>query len=394
MTTLTKTMEKLRSNQPLAGMRVATCLHVTKETSVLAMGLKTLGAEVSLAAANPLSTQNNIAAYLTSEGINVFAWRDQSPAEYQDCIRSILSNKPDIVMDDGSDTHVAVHDEEAFKGLKPLGGTEETTTGVTRLRALEKSGRLRYPVIAVNNAYTKYLFDNRYGTGQSTFDGILRATSLLMAGKRIVVCGYGWVGKGIALRARGLGGLVYVTEVDPVRALEARMDGFEVATMEKASQLGDIFVTATGQTHIIRQEHIRMMKDGAILANAGHFDVEIDVAGLEEMVDPAAKRIVRPNLEEFLFKDGRRIYVIGRGRIANLVAAEGHPPEVMALSFSNQLLSAVYIAKNHSSLEKRIHNVPPEIDRQVAQNALEALGIKIDTPTEEQVRYSQSWVID
>ncbi|MBI4258468.1 MAG: adenosylhomocysteinase, partial [Thaumarchaeota archaeon] len=378
MQSLTKTIDKLKIEKPLEGRRVAVCLHVTKETSVLIMGLKALGADVSLAAANPLSTQNDIAAYLDSQGVNVYAWRGETSEEYGDCIVSILSHKPEIVMDDGSDAHVTIHEEKQFRGLSPLGGTEETTTGVTRLRALEKDGKLRYPVIAVNNAYTKYLFDNRYGTGQSTFDGILRATSLLVAGKRVVICGYGWVGKGIALRAKGLGASVYVTEVDPLRALEARMDGLEVTTMSNAAKIGDIFITTTGQTGVIRQEHFGLMRDGAILANAGHFDVEIDVRGLEAMVDPrGGQRVVRQNLEEFRLKGGKRLYLIAKGRIANLVAAEGHPPEVMALSFSNQLLSAVHIAKNHGKMQKKIHNVPEDIDRQVARNALEALGIEI-----------------
>lgn len=394
MQTLTKTIDKLKVEKPLEGRRVSACLHVTKETSVLIMGLKTLGADVALAAANPLSTQNEIAAYLASEGAHVYAWRGQTPGEYMECVRNILSHKPAIIIDDGSDAHITLHEEEQFRNLTPLGGTEETTTGVTRLKALEKEGKIRYPVIAVNNAYTKHLFDNRYGTGQSTFDGILRATSLLIAGKRVVICGYGWVGKGMALRAKGLGASVYVTEVDPLRALEARMDGLEVTVINNAAKIGDIFITTTGQTGVIRPEHFSLMKDGAILANAGHFDVEIDVRGLEAMADPkVGKRTVRPNLEEFNLKNGKRIYLIGKGRIANLVAAEGHPPEVMALSFSNQLLSAVHIAKNHSKMQKKVQNVPEEIDKQVARNALEALGIEIDSQTEEQIRYAQSYVI-
>jgi adenosylhomocysteinase len=391
MPTLTRTVKKLAEQKPLKGRSVAVCLHVTKETSVLVLGLKTLGADVYLAAANPLSTQDEIAAYLASEGVHVFAWRGENAEEYQECIRSVLRSRPDIVMDDGSDMHVTVHEEPEFDNLQIIGGTEETTTGIIRLKALENSGKMRYPIIGVNNAFTKYLFDNRYGTGQSTIDGILRATSLLIAGKKVVVCGYGWVGRGIAMRAHGMGGLVSVTEADPFRALEARMDGYEVMPIAEAAKVGDIFVTATGQYHIIRGEHFPTMKDGAILANAGHFNVEIDVEALEKA--KVQKTKVRRNLDEYLLEDGRKIYLVGEGRIANLVAAEGHPPEVMSLSFSNQLLSAVYITRHENKMEKRVNNVPTEIDRQVAVTALEAMGIKIDTLTEEQNKYASSWVV-
>ena len=391
MPALTRTITKLADQKPLKGLTAAVCLHITKETSVLVMGLKTLGADVYLAAANPLSTQDDIAAYLASQGVHVFAWRGQNSQEYQECIRDILRSKPDIIMDDGADTHVTIHEEVEFKNLKAIGGTEETTTGIIRLKALEKSGKMRYPIIGVNNAYTKHLFDNRYGTGQSTIDGILRATSLLLAGKKIVVCGYGWVGKGIAMRARGMGGLVIVTEIDPFRAIEARMDGYEVIPIAEAAKIGDIFVTATGQYHIIRGEHLSVMNDGAILANAGHFNVEIDVDALEKL--KKKKTTPRRNVDEYLLKNGKKIYLVGEGRIANLVAAEGHPPEVMSLSFSNQLLSAVYLSQHKGKLEKRVNNVPIEIDRQVAINALEAMGIQIDTPTEEQVKYGESWIV-
>lgn len=392
MPALTRTITKLADQKPLKGLTAAVCLHITKETSVLVMGLKTLGADVYLAAANPLSTQDDIAAYLASQGVHVLAWRGQNSLEYQECIRDILRSKPDIIMDDGADTHVTIHEEAEFKNLKVIGGTEETTTGIIRLKALEKSGKMRYPIIGVNNAYTKHLFDNRYGTGQSTIDGILRATSLLLAGKKIVVCGYGWVGKGIAMRARGMGGLVIVTEIDPFRAIEARMDGYEVIPIAEAAKIGDIFITATGQYHIIRGEHLSVMNDGAILANAGHFNVEIDVDALEKL-KKKEKTTPRRNVDEYLLKNGRKIYLVGEGRIANLVAAEGHPPEVMSLSFSNQLLSAVYLSQHKGKLEKRVNNVPIEIDRQVAVNALEAMGIQIDTPTEEQVKYGESWVV-
>lgn len=389
MQILAKTVEKLEKQKPLDGIRVGFCLHITKETSVLATGAKRLGADVSMCAANPLSTQDDIAAFLVSEGIKVYAWRGETKQEYRDCIRSVIRDKPSIVTDDGADAHTTLHSEKEFSNLKPLGGTEETTTGVIRLKALHDDGLLRYPVIAVNNAYTKHLFDNRYGTGQSTIDGILRATGLLFAGKNFVVCGYGWVGRGVANSARGLNARVIVTEVDPVKALEAHMDGFTVVPVQEAAKIGDIFVTATGQTGVVRGEHIESMKDGAILANAGHFDVEVDTKYLE--THSKSKREVRSNLEEYTLKSGKKVYLIGQGRIANLVAAEGHPPEVMALSFSNQLLSIIYIAKNHSKMKKAIHDVPKEIDSQIAINSLEAMGIKIDKLTEEQIKYAKSW---
>ncbi|GBC72725.1 Adenosylhomocysteinase [archaeon HR04] len=390
MPILAKSIDRLKDGSPLHGIKVAFCLHVTKETSVLVMGAKTLGADVSLCAANPLSTQDDVAAFLASQGIDVYAWRDESMDEYYSCIRSVLANRPTTITDDGSDMHVLYHKE--FKGksnYKPIGGTEETTTGVIRLRALAAEGQLAYPVIAVNNAYTKHLFDNRYGTGQSTIDGILRATSILLAGKVVVVAGYGWVGKGIANRARGMGARVIVTEVDPIKALEAHMDGFAVMPMDEAARYADIVVTATGQIDVVRQEHIKAMKDGVILANAGHFDVEIDVRWLES--NARERRVVRENLEEYRL-DGKSIYLIAKGRIANLVAAEGHPPEVMALSFANQLLSIVYVVKNHARMENKVYGVPEEIDRQVAINALEAMGIRIDEPTKEQLDYARRWL--
>ena len=355
------------------------------------MGLKRLGADIYLAAANPLSTQDDIAAFLASQEIKVFAWSGQNAEEYQECIRDILRSKPKIIMDDGSDAHVTAHEEEEFKNDKYIGGSEETTTGVVRIQALEKAGKLKYPIIAVNNAYTKHLFDNRYGTGQSTFDGILRATSLLIAGKRIVVCGYGWVGRGIAVRARGLGGLVSVTEIDPLRALESRMDGFDIRPMSELAKEGDIFITATGQKHVISTKHIESMKTGSILANAGHFDIEIDVNGLEEMADNMGE--VRNHVNEYKLKNGNSIFLIGNGRIANLVAAEGHPPEVMSLSFSNQLLAAARIYEKHSEFEPKVMDVPKDIDDQVSRNALHAMGITIDQPTDEQLKYGASWLI-
>ena len=390
MQILSKTVEKMEKNKPLHGINIGFCLHITKETSALAIGTKKLGANVSMCAANPLSTQDDIAAFLASEGINIYAWRGQNEKDYFDSIKSIINNKLDVITDDGSDVHTALHREKEFSKINLMGGTEETTTGVVRLKALERDGILRYPVIAVNNAYTKHLFDNRYGTGQSTIDGILRATALLFAGKNVVVCGYGWVGRGIANRARGLSARVFVTEIDPIKSLEAHMDGFTVIPIKEASSIGDIFVTATGQTGIITGEHIEMMKDGAILANAGHFDVEVDTKYLRN--NNKGKRLVRNNLEEYTLSEGKRVYLIGEGRIANLVAAEGHPPEVMALSFSNQLLSIIHIVKNHLKMTKSVHNVPEEIDSQIAVNALEAMGVKIDKQTQEQSKYAQSWM--
>lgn len=388
MPTLAAIIEREAPRRPLSGRRVGVCLHVTKETSVLVKGLAKLGAEVYLAAANPLSTQDDIAAYLASQGINVYAWRGEKPSEYFDCIRQVLSSNIEFLMDDGSDAHVEAH-KIGVKGIRA--GTEETTTGVIRLKALEKDGLLKYPVIAVNNAYTKYLFDNRYGTGQSVIDSILRATSLLLAGKTVVVCGYGWVGRGIAKRARGLDAHVIVTEVDPLKALEAHMDGFTVMPISKAAEVGDIFITATGQTGVIRGEHIEKMKSGAILANGGHFDVEIDVKYLNAASE--SKVEVRPYTEEYRLKSGKRIYLIGQGRISNLVAAEGHPPEVMMMSFSNQLLSLLYLTEKHSEMQAKVYDVPRSIDQEVAKTTIEALGIEIDELTEEQKKYAESWLL-
>lgn len=386
---LEKSIERLEHEQPLDGVKCALCLHITKETSVLALGLKRLGADVSMCAANPLSTQDDIAAFLAEQGIDIYAWSGESMQEYYDCIRAVLNTKPDTVTDDGSDMHALYH-KEFINTFKPLGGTEETTTGVIRLKALENDGKLAYPVIAVNDAYTKHLFDNRYGTGQSTIDGIMRATSLLLAGKTVVVAGYGWVGKGIANRARGMNARVIVTEVDPVKALEAYMDGFMVMPMLDACKHADIIITATGQRSVVNSEHFKVMKDKVILANAGHFDVEIDVRWLEDNAD--SKRSVRDNLDEYNV-NGKSIYLIAKGRIANLVAAEGHPPEVMALSFSNQLLSIVYIVRNHDRLRNALYKVPEEIDAQVALNALDAMGIKIDMLSKEQLEYAKSWAV-
>jgi adenosylhomocysteinase len=369
--------------QPLAGLRLGFCLHITKETSVLATAAKRLGAEIAICSANPLSVQDDIAAFLYDEGLYVYAWRGETKDQYRQCIQRVLAFRPAIVTDDGGDLHTAAHRKKT-KGI--LGGTEETTSGVRRLAALERAGKLLYPVVAVNNARTKYLFDNRHGTGQSTLDGILRATGMLLAGKNIVVCGYGWVGKGVASRARGMGAAVTVTEVDPVRAVEASMDGFAVMKLSEAAQSGDIFVTCTGQTGVIRKEHFLKMKDGAILANAGHFDVEIDVDALYAIGRPAQ---ILPDVERVNVA-GKRLFVLAKGRVVNLVAAEGHPPEVMALSFACQLLSILHVAKNHNKMEAKVHGVPEKIDEQVAGYALDAMGVAIDAMTREQKRYQNS----
>jgi adenosylhomocysteinase len=369
-----------RGKKPLEGFRVGFCLHVTKETAVLVMAAKRLGAEVALCSANPLSVQDDIAAFLHSEGLCMFAWRNETAAEYRKCIRNLLAFRPDIITDDGGDLHYAAH---AAKVRGIIGGTEETTSGVKRLSALERSKKLRYPVIAVNNARTKYLFDNRHGTGQSTFDGILRATGMLLAGSRVVVCGYGWVGKGVAARARGMGAAVTVTEVDPVKALEAKMDGYIVEPLERAAGRGDVFITCTGQTEVIRKEHFEKMKAGAILANTGHFDVEIDASFLYRNFKSVE---VRPNVECFELGE-KKLYLLSKGRVVNLVAGEGHPPEVMALSFANQLASILHISKNHKKMEKKVHPVPESIDDKVAHLSLEAMGVEIDRLTTKQRRY-------
>ncbi|MDE1763933.1 MAG: adenosylhomocysteinase [Thaumarchaeota archaeon] len=389
MKILTNTIERLKKSQPLKGIRLGVCLHITKETSVLIMGAKALGADVSVCGANPLSTQDDIAAFLAENGVHIYAWEGQTPEEYDECIEQMLSHKPQILTDDGSDCHSKIHGKKEFSSWKILGGTEETTTGVIRLKALAKQKKLKYPVIAVNDAYTKHMFDNRYGTGQSTIDGYFRSMNLLFAGKRVVVAGYGWVGRGVASRASGLGAKVYVTEIDPVRALEAHMDGYEVMPIDEAAKIGEIFITATGQTGVIRKEHILKMRDGAILGNVGHFDVEVDAKFL--LTESKSVREVRPNLDECLLKNGKRVYLIAKGRIANLVAAEGHPPEVMAQSFSNQLLSMIHIARNHKKIGKRVITVPEEIDKQIAIDALAAMSVKIDKPTPAQIKYAQSW---
>ena len=389
MQILNNTINRFKKSKPLKGVTVGFCLHITKETAVLLMGAKELGATVACCGGNPLTTQDDIAAFLASQGIHVYAWYEQSAKEYDWCIDQVLKHKPTILTDDGADMNIKAHFDKKFKNMKIFGATEETTAGVTRIRAVENHGKLRYPVILVNEAYTKHMFDNRYGTGQSTIDGYLRTMNLLIASKRIVVIGYGWVGRGVASRFHGMGSKIIITEVDPIKALEAHMDGYEVMPMAKATKIGDIFVTCTGMTSVIRKEHILQMKDGAIMGNVGHFDVEIDSEFLLKRSKSIKK--VRPNLDECVLENGKRVYLIGQGRLANLVAAEGHPPEVMAQSFSNQILSILYILKNHKRMENKIITVPEEIDRQVAVDALNSMDVKIDKLTPEQVKYVDSW---
>jgi adenosylhomocysteinase len=363
---------------------------VTSETANLARTLQAGGADVVLCASNPLSTQDEVAASLVADlGIPVFAIRGEDDETYYSHIQAAVEHRPHLTMDDGADVIGVLHSEHRDQLDEILGGTEETTTGVVRLRALEADGKLGFPVVAVNEAKTKHLFDNRYGTGQSTVDGIIRATNVLLAGRRFVVSGYGWVGRGVALRARGMGAHVIVTEVEPLRALEAVMDGYEVMTMERAAQVGDIFCTATGDKGVIRREHIERMKDGAILSNTGHFNVEIDIPALRELSE--STRPARPVVEEFALSDGRRIYLIAEGRLVNLSAAEGHPAAVMDMSFANQALSAEFVVQHADELEDRVYVVPEEIDREIARLKLATMGMEIDQLTEEQARYLVSW---
>ena len=389
MQILDNTLNRLKKSKPLKGMTIGFCLHITKETSVLVMGAKELGANVAVCGGNPLTTQDNIAAFLASQGVHIYAWNDQTLKEYDWGIEQVLKHKPNLICDDGADMNVKVHFDKKYKTLNVLGSTEETTAGVTRVKAIEKQGKLRYPVIIVNDADTKHMFDNRYGTGQSTIDGYLRAMGLLFTSKKIVVVGYGWVGRGVAERARGMGGNVIVTEIDPVKALEAHMDGFQVMPMSQAAKIGQIFITCTGMTSVIRKEHLLTMNDGAVVGNVGHFDVEIDTEFL--LNKSKSVKEVRPSLDECKLRNGKKIYLIGKGRLANLVAAEGHPPEVMAQSFSNQILSLVYIYKNHKKIGPKSMVVPKEIDRQIAVDALKAMNVHIDRLTKEQIKYAESW---
>ncbi|UCH70948.1 MAG: adenosylhomocysteinase [Candidatus Bathyarchaeota archaeon] len=388
MPVLNQIRRQFEKKKPLAHITIGACLHVTKETAVLAEALTAGGADVALCGSNPLSTQDEVAAALAEKGINVYAWRGETTEEYYWCVDQVIDHKPMITLDDGADLVSTIHTKrtEALDGVK--GGTEETTTGVVRLRAMEKDGALKYPIIAVNDAYTKHLFDNRYGTGQSTIDGIMRATNVLLAGKNFVVCGYGWCGRGLARRAKGMGASVVVTEIDPVRALEAVMDGFHVMPMNKAAPMGDIFVTTTGDIHVIRKEHMLEMKDGAIIANSGHFNVEINIPDLDHL--SSSKRTIRPNLEEYCLRDGTKLYLLAQGRLVNLAAAEGHPSEVMDMSFANQALCVEHLVKKEK-MEPRVYSVPKEIDGLVASLKLTAMKVEIDELTEEQKKYMATW---
>ncbi|HEY7370261.1 MAG TPA: adenosylhomocysteinase [Thermoanaerobaculia bacterium] len=413
MPVLRQIRERFEREKPLKGMRLSACLHVTTETANLARTLAAGGADLVLCASNPLSTQDDAAAALVAEyGISVYAIKGEDHRTYYDHIRSALAHNPNITMDDGADlvssllflalgkdSEVDPVIREWAKGLSPeqrralidgiVGGTEETTTGVIRLKAMQKAGVLKFPVIAVNEAKTKHLFDNRYGTGQSTIDGIVRATNLLLAGLNLVVAGYGWCGRGVAMRARGLGAQVIVTEVDPTKAIEAALDGYRVMPMSQAVAVGDVFVTVTGNKSVIREEHFRAMKDGAVVCNSGHFNVEIDIPALEKI--SKSRRPIREFVEEFTTTDGRKLHLLADGRLINLAAAEGHPASVMDMSFANQALAAEHMVKNHETLEKIVHDVPIEIDREIARLKLASMGIDIDKLTPEQVKYLSSW---
>lgn len=382
--------QRFEKEKPLADITLAACLHVTTETANLAITLKAGGANIVLCASNPLSTQDDVAASLVKDyEIPTFAIKGEDNDTYYDHIKSVLDYQPNITMDDGADLVSTIHTtrQELIENI--IGGTEETTTGVIRLRSMEKNNVLKFPIVAVNDAQTKHFFDNRYGTGQSTLDGILRATNRLIAGSNFVVCGYGWCGRGIAMRAQGGGAKVIITEVDPLKALEAAMDGYQVMPIKEAAKIGDIFVTVTGDISVIRKEHFELMKDGAIICNSGHFDVEINLTQLKELA--VNKRDIRESVEEYTLKNGRKINLLGQGRLVNLAAAEGHPAQVMDMSFANQSLCAEYMKKMAKNLELKVYSVPKEIDSEIASLKLKSMGIEIDTLTEEQQKYLQSW---
>src|SRR5208283_2229608 len=390
MPVLRSIQRRFSSEKPLAGIRMAACLHVTTETAALAQTLKAGGADLRICASNPLSTQDDVAAFLSiSEQIPVFAVKGEDKETYYRHIHNALEHSPHVTMDDGADLVSILHSERRELLANVIGGTEETTTGVIRLRSMAEKGVLQYPIVAVNDADTKHLFDNRYGTGQSTLDGIIRATNRLLAGANFVVSGYGWCGRGVSKRASGMGAKVIVTEINPLRALEAVMDGYQVMSMESAAPIGDFFCTLTGDIHVLRKEHFELMKDGAIVCNSGHFNVEIDLDDLREM--SSSVRTMRDFVEEFRLKNGRRIYLLGEGRLINLAAAEGHPSSVMDMSFANQALSSEYIVKNHASLKKQVYRVPMDIDREIARLKLASMGIEIDSITPEQDTYLHSW---
>jgi adenosylhomocysteinase len=378
--------ERYEREKPLEGVKIVACLHVTVETANLILTLRAGGAEIALTGSNPLSTQDDVAAALADEGIHVYAFRGENEKEYYECLDEALKIGPDVTLDDGADTIARVH-EQGLEGIK--GGCEETTTGVIRLRALSAEGRLRFPVIAVNDAETKMMFDNRYGTGQSTLHGIMNATNFLFAGKTVVVGGYGWCGRGVALRAKGHGSSVVVVEVNPRKALEAVMDGYRVMPMTEAAKIGDLFITVTGDISAIRREHFELMHDGALIANSGHFNVEINIPDLEDLAVETNE--VKEEVVEYVMRDGRRLYLLSEGRLVNLAAAFGHPPEVMDMSFANQALCVRHIVENHEQLQNEVYSVPKEIDEEVARLKLAAMGIKIEKLTDEQKRYLSSW---
>jgi len=381
--------ERFRKEKPLKGIRISGCLHITTETANLGLTLVEGGANLLLCASNPLSTQDDVAAALVEDGVptNAIKWEDDTT--YYKHINTALDHEPQLTIDDGADLVTTLHTRRSDLIKNVMGGSEETTTGVIRLRSLEKSGKLKYPLIAVNDAQTKYLFDNRYGTGQSTIDGITRATNILWAGKKVVVCGYGWCGRGVAFRAKGMGAQVIVAEVEPLRALEAAMDGYQVMPLPEAAKAGNIFITVTGDKHVIDKAHLESMPDGAILANSGHFNVEINIPALESMA--REKRNIRPFVDEYTLADGRHLYLLGEGRLINLAAAEGHPASVMDMSFANQALCMEYIVKNKGKLKPQVYQVPEEIDKQIARLKLQSMGIEIDSLTPEQKQYLTSW---
>jgi adenosylhomocysteinase len=390
MPVLKQIRERFEKEKPLEGLRISACLHVTTETANLARTLKAGGADVVLVASNPLSTQDDVAAALVQEyGISTYAIKGEDEETYYSHLTAAIDHAPQITMDDGADVIGVLHGDrrEMLDGI--IGGTEETTTGVIRLKALEAEGKLAFPVVAVNEANTKHMFDNRYGTGQSTLDGLLRATNILIAGRKCVVGGYGWCGRGLASRLKGMGAHVIVIEVDPLAALEAVMDGFDVMSVADAAKEGDVFITATGNIHVLRREHFEHMKDGAIIANTGHFNVEIDIPGLDELAD--GSREVRPYVQEYALRNGRKVYLLAEGRLLNLASAEGHPAAVMDMSFANQALSAEYMAQNAATLDKTVYGVPEDIDAEIARLKLYSMGVEIDTLTEEQQKYLASW---
>ncbi len=389
MKTLEKIGKRFEKEKPFENLRIGLALHVTKETAVLVETLRKGGASIAIASCNPLSTQDEVAAYLAKQGVNVYAYKGETREDYYKFIENVIAHKPSLTIDDGADLVSTIYSKH--KDLIPsiIGGTEETTTGVIRLRSMEREGVLPYPIIAVNDNSTKHLFDNYYGTGQSTWDGIMRAINPLVAGKTVVVAGYGDCGKGVALRAKGLGAKVIVTEVNPVRALKAYYDGYSVMKMEKAAKLGDIFITVTGDKHVITYEHVKHMKKGVILANSGHFDIEIDVKGINEKASFIEK--MRPFVEKISFSNGNYVFLLAEGRLVNLAAAEGHPSEVMDLSFAGQALALEYLVKNKGKLENEVYTLPEEIDKNIAEIKLSSLGVEIDRLTEEQIKYLNDW---